>query len=72
MMKTIAKSKRAERRATDAQRSTTSMNPMGAEGTAASERVMKKVLSSKQSSIAFLVKVGILDKSGKGLAKPYR
>ncbi len=45
---------------------------MLAEHLAASERVMKKVLSSKASSIAFLIDLGILNKSGKGLAKPYR
>lgn len=38
----------------------------------ASERLMKKVLASKKSARAFLVRAGILDKSGKGLAKPYR
>ena len=72
MMKTITRSKRAGRTTTEGPRSTTSLNLRGPEGAAAYERVMKKVLSSKQSSIAFLVKVGILDKSGKGLAKPYR
>lgn len=38
----------------------------------ASKRLMKKVLASKRSARAFLVSAGILDKSGKGLAKPYR
>src|SRR5690606_9710840 len=37
----------------------------------ASEKFMKKVLKSKASARAYLVRAGILDKSGK-LAKPYR
>lgn len=37
----------------------------------ASKEVMKKAMRSKKSARAFLVKAGILTKSGK-LAKPYR
>jgi len=37
-----------------------------------SKRVSAKVLSSPQSAKAFLIKAGIVDKSGKRLAKPYR
>lgn len=40
--------------------------------TAAAERSAKKVLSSKKNTVAFLKRVGIIDKSGKGLAKAYR
>lgn len=39
---------------------------------AASKRVAKKALKSRQSARAFLVKAGILNKNGKGLAKEYR
>jgi hypothetical protein len=39
-------------------------NRMVEEHLEASERVMKKVLSSKKNSINFLIKVGILDKNG--------
>lgn len=38
----------------------------------ASKRLMKKVLRSKKSARAFLIRAGILDKQGKELAKPYR
>ncbi len=70
MIRTMAKSKPAKRGATLA--GSTSRNPMVAEHLAASKRVMKSVLSSKAKSVRFLVEAGILDKSGKGLAKPYR
>lgn len=71
-MKSAVKPRRAKRNVPKADSSATSRNPMLAEHLAASERVMKKVLSSKASSIAFLIDLGILNKSGKGLAKPYR
>ncbi len=51
---------------------TPSASPMLAEYLASSARVMKRVLASKASSRKFLIEAGILDKSGKGLAKPYR
>ncbi len=38
----------------------------------AAEAVAKKTLASRKSARAFLVKAGILDKSGKKLAAPYR
>lgn len=38
----------------------------------AMERAGKKALRSKASARAFLIRAGILDKSGKRLAKPYR
>lgn len=34
--------------------------------------VMERILSSKAHSVAFLVKAGILEKSGTRLSKPYR
>ena len=34
--------------------------------------VMERILSSKAYSVAFLVKAGILNKSGTRLSKPYR
>ncbi len=39
---------------------------------AASARAMKRILASKRSAREALIKAGILDKSGKGLSKPYR
>ncbi|MBX3387986.1 MAG: hypothetical protein KF691_00880 [Phycisphaeraceae bacterium] len=47
-------------------------NAMVEEHLRASKKVMKKVLKSKKRSIRFLVAAGILTKSGKSLAKPYR
>ncbi len=38
----------------------------------AADKVMKKALGSKKSARAFLIHAGILTKSGKQLAKPYR
>lgn len=38
----------------------------------AMERAAKRAMRSKKSARAFLVRAGILKKSGKGLAKPYR
>jgi hypothetical protein len=38
----------------------------------AAASAMKKALRSKKTAIAFLVRAGILEKSGKRLAKPYR
>jgi len=51
---------------------TPSASPLLAEYLASSARVLKRVLASKASSRKFLIEAGILDKSGKGLAKPYR
>ncbi len=62
------KAKRTTRRATPVARPGSPL----AEHLAASKRVMKHVLASKENSVAFLVEAGILNKSGKGLAKPYR
>jgi hypothetical protein len=39
---------------------------------AASRRAMKKILRSKATATAALVRAGILTKDGKRLAKPYR
>lgn len=50
----------------------TTRNSMVAEHMAASKRVMRKVLASKEQSIAFLIGAGILAKGGKRLAKAYR
>lgn len=47
-------------------------NAMVEEHLLASKRVMKKVLVSKTSARKFLIAAGILTKSGKSLAKPYR
>ena len=47
-------------------------NEMVEEHLEASARVMKRVLRSKKSAREVLIGAGILDKSGKGLAKPYR
>jgi hypothetical protein len=38
----------------------------------AMERAAKRAMRSRKSARAFLVRAGILDKSGKRLAKPYR
>ena len=38
----------------------------------AMERAAKRILRSKRATRAFLVRAGILDKSGKGLSKNYR
>jgi hypothetical protein len=38
----------------------------------AMERAAKRALRSKKAARAFLVRAGILNKNGKGLAKPYR
>jgi hypothetical protein len=38
----------------------------------AMERGFKKASRSKATARAFLVRAGILNKNGKGLAKPYR
>lgn len=43
-----------------------------AEHRKAAKAVMKKVLRSKASATAFLVRAGILTKDGERLAKPYR
>ena len=43
-----------------------------AEHLRASKRVMKDVLATKANARKFLIAAGILSKSGKGLAKPYR
>lgn len=43
-----------------------------AEHLKASRSVMKLVLSSKRASVEFLIGAGLLEKSGKKLAKPYR
>ncbi len=39
---------------------------------AAMKRAAKRAMRSKKAARAFLVRAGILNKSGKGLAKPYR
>ena len=38
----------------------------------AMERAAKRAMRSKKTARAFLIRAGILNKSGKGLAKPYR
>lgn len=38
----------------------------------ASQRVMERVSQSREQAKAFLIRAGIVDKSGKGLAPPYR
>jgi hypothetical protein len=38
----------------------------------AAAKAMTKALRTKKTAIAFLQRAGILDKSGKRLAKPYR
>jgi hypothetical protein len=38
----------------------------------AMERAAKRAMRSKKAARAFLIRAGILDKSGKRLAKPYR
>ncbi len=38
----------------------------------AMDRAFKKAMRSKKTARAFLVRAGILEKNGKGLAKPYR
>lgn len=72
MSKKVRKAAKIKSSTPDATASATPQNRMVAEHLAASDRVMKKVLSSKKNSIAFLVEAGILSKNGKGLAKPYR
>ncbi len=72
MNMTTARSKKLKRAEAHPRGAAKSSTPLFAENSVASDRVMKRVLSSKKNSIAFLVKVGILDKGGKGLAKPYR
>lgn len=47
-------------------------NEMVEEHLKASARVMKRVLSSKKNTRQFLIEAGILDKTGKRLAKAYR
>ena len=38
----------------------------------AMDRTMKKALSQKNGGTKLMIRAGILDKSGKRLAKPYR
>jgi hypothetical protein len=51
---------------------TPSASPLLTEHLASSARVLKRVLARKANSRKFLIEAGILNKSGKGLAKPYR
>ena len=53
-------------------RSTTSSSKLVADHLKASKKVMKKVLKSKASARAFLIRAGILDKKTGKLAKAYR
>lgn len=39
---------------------------------AASQRVIERVSQSNEQARAFLIRAGIVDKSGEGLAPPYR
>lgn len=38
----------------------------------AMERAGKRAMKNKKTARAFLIRAGILNKNGKGLAKPYR
>jgi hypothetical protein len=48
------------------------VDQMVKENQQAMDRAFKKAMRSKKTARAFLIRAGILNKKGTGLAKPYR